>query len=146
MRLLFYDIAGYEMKCDNTEYKQCGNKQNLIRPQLLKVFSNVHEILLQAGSFVPDDENQSHKCQIYPFSIISLLEVVGDTKVNKIEIRVERHKDLNMYGWLGEQQSSTVFPSIIKKCQEMNFKHKFEMKEFYGSKHLVLSISRKCDK
>ena len=133
------------MKTDNTKYIERGNKHNLIKPQLLKVFSNVQQIYIHASkSYSPEFKEDQ---LIWPFSVFSLLDIVGDTKVNIIEISVDKHKDLNLYPWLGELESSTAFPSIIKKCDEMKFELKFKIRDNFTKNHtLKLSISRKCDK
>lgn len=130
--LLFHSLVKEEVTSNN-EYVEVRNRQNLLKGYLLKIFKNVEEINITASSSVPD-----YGKFVYPFSILLLLNVIDDTKINKFKINVDRNTDLNVIGWLGSIEKSKLVTSIVRMYKERGYGIKVN-KGFFGYLDLVIT-------
>ena len=80
-----------------------------------------------------------------PFSFLSLLDIIGNTECNKVEIRVFKKTDFYLQGWLGSMFESKVMTPIIEKYREKKFQMELRKVEDTGwfSDSGVIQISLK---
>ena len=110
--MLFYDL-GYLQRIQQNSWekieKSCNKEQiNLMRPCLFEIFGNVKEIYINAY----DLDGAEYPCW-YPFSLLSLLSIIGDT-VDKITIDVME----DLWTFL---KSSLVYDKIVDKYKTRGF-------------------------
>ena len=105
LKLIFYDL----IKSDEDKYDAMiiNKNQNLLRPEMLKVFENVTKI------WINTDE--------YPISLEALLFLINGTQIKELMI----YASYNNEGWLPSINSSSSIDDIKKKYAASNFKMDF---------------------
>ena len=90
-------------------------KRNLIKPDVFRIFQNVRELEINGASF--------NRSVIYPCSLEFLLEIIVNTKLNKITISTGITGILSSTPsvWLQSLESSTYFASMEEKYKEKKF-------------------------
>ena len=110
------------------EYKEeyCSDKyknKNLLKPQILSIFKNVTYLYID--------------CDSYPLSLESLLSLINNTQIKKVEINGEY--------WLRKVKEMSSFNNILSKYKVANFNMEFdEDDEEFGTYDEVLTIT--CNK
>ena len=118
LNLLFHGIVKAEIKrnTDKDGYVELENKNNLIKPEFFRIFNNVEKIIISASSSIPDEGKF-----VYPMNLLSLLNIISDTKVKKMQINVNKHKDIGICGWLGAIESSSKWSTITNAYIDRGF-------------------------
>ena len=103
LQLILSEIVKQEDKKE--EY--CSDKyknKNLLKPQILSIFKNVTHLEIY--------------CRLYPLSLESLLSLINNTQIKKVEIEG--------YFWLKKVKEMSSFNNISSKYQKANFNMEFK--------------------
>ena len=122
LKVLFDDIVEEEPRKEHDNFDDVQGKQNLMKRDVFKIFENVHTLYIQATKAIGK--------YVYPFSMLSFLDVIQDTMLKKIEIRVEWNGIFKIHPWLGNASSSSGFSAIMTAYKEKQFEISFEKHKY----------------
>lgn len=113
LNILFDDIVKEKTELRDKEFAEVHSDQNLIRPAVFSVFKNLEIVNIITAS------NLGYS--IYPFSLLSFLDIIEQTKVNKISIRSNYNYDEKFYPWLDDIETSSAFASVVAAYKMKKF-------------------------
>ena len=114
-KLLFCDFKTYEYSDgDDRVYLMTTDNTNLIKEEILKIFSNVTYI------FIRGTENRFSR-NYWSFSLLQLLTLINETGINRVKILANTHTSPSWLSCLWNKSSSSLIHAY--KCKGFEIKY-----------------------
>ena len=119
-------------KGEEVAFKSAGDLTNLFTDKLFKIFTRINTLIITAtGGYRGSDQ--------YPFSLLSLLELIKSTSLKKIVIKA------TVYSWEGDKDNIYFGSSWLDILfGDDNFVEREEIKTAFKKLKYTINIQKKC--